>query len=63
MYLHILKMVIIIFMSFFFSSGNMVLRVPVLYGEVDFIEESAVTIILKQVKDTSKEQVCDDYAR
>lgn len=45
------------------NSGNMVLRVPVLYGEVEFVKESAVTILLEAVKNSAKESSQDDYAR
>jgi len=45
------------------SSGNIVLRVPILYGEVEFVDESAVTTLFKCVKDASKVTVQDHYAR
>lgn len=45
------------------DQGNMVLRVPILYGEVEFVKESAVTILLESVKNSSKESKQDDYAR
>lgn len=45
------------------SSGNLVLRVPILYGEVEFVDESAVTTIFKCVKDSTKATAQDHYAR
>lgn len=44
-------------------SGNIALRVPILYGQVEYIEESAVTVMLKPTLDHSKQQVIDDYQR
>ena len=41
----------------------MVLRVPILYGEVEFVKESAVTILLEAVKNDTQESRQDDYAR
>lgn len=45
------------------DKGNMVLRVPILYGEVEFVKESAVTILLESVKNSAKDSNQDDYAR
>ena len=39
------------------------LRVPILYGELEFVSESAVTFIFNAVKDSSKESIQDHYAR
>ncbi|BFZ15005.1 hypothetical protein BsWGS_18043 [Bradybaena similaris] len=36
------------------SPGNLVLRVPVLYGPVETLDESAVTVLFSKVKDVSK---------
>ncbi|GFR91983.1 methionine adenosyltransferase 2 subunit beta-like [Elysia marginata] len=36
------------------NPDNIVFRVPVLYGEVERLDESAVTILFSKVKDTSK---------
>ena len=44
-------------------SDNIVLRVPVLYGEVEFESESAVTYLINQVKATDKNQSLDNYSR
>ena len=30
---------------------NIVLRIPVLYGDVEYLEESAVTVLFKNLKD------------
>ena len=32
-------------------SDNIVLRIPILYGDVEYLEESAVTVLLKSLKD------------
>ena len=32
-------------------TGNMVLRIPVLYGDVEYLEESAVTVLFKKLKE------------
>jgi len=45
------------------SAGNMILRVPILYGDVEYVKESAVTILYEAVKDSSKESQQDDYQR
>ncbi len=42
-------------------SGLAVLRVPVLYGPVESLDESAVTILFKAVQDTSKPAKMSDY--
>ncbi|RUS89271.1 hypothetical protein EGW08_002945 [Elysia chlorotica] len=36
------------------NSGNIVFRVPVLYGNVERLDESAVTVLFSKVKDPSK---------
>ncbi|GFN78048.1 methionine adenosyltransferase 2 subunit beta [Plakobranchus ocellatus] len=36
------------------NSGNIVFRVPVLYGQVERLDESAVTVLFTKVKDPSK---------
>lgn len=36
------------------NPGNIVFRVPVLYGPVERLDESAVTVLFSKVKDTSK---------
>lgn len=38
---------------YFAIPGNGVLRVPILYGEVETLKESAVTVLFSKVKDTS----------
>jgi len=35
-------------------SGNLVLRVPVLYGPVEYLAESAVTVLLNSLLQTDK---------
>lgn len=37
------------------------LRVPILFGEVESLEESAVTILFQNLQDTSKEHVLSHY--
>ena len=44
-------------------AGNLVLRVPILYGELEYVSESAVTFIFNTVKDSPKESIQDHYAR
>lgn len=44
-------------------AGNAVLRVPILYGPVEFTSESAVTILYDKVKDTSKPCIMDHRQR
>ena len=39
----------------------MVLRVPVLYGDVEDLDESAVTTIFDKVKQTTKDCLLSDY--
>ena len=43
--------------------GNAVLRIPVLYGEVEQLGESAVTTLFTAVMDTSKSSKHSDYER
>lgn len=38
---------------YFVIPDNGVLRVPILYGEVETLKESAVTVLFSKVKDTS----------
>ena len=45
------------------SPGNAVLRVPILYGHVKTLDESAVTVLFNKVKDNSKNCVMSDYER
>ena len=45
------------------GSGNAVLRVPVLYGDVEKVDESAVTVLLNAVLDTSKRAQVLDYEK
>ena len=40
---------------------NIVLRIPVLYGDVEYLGESAVTVLLQALKDKSKEGQISDY--
>ncbi|KAK0059631.1 methionine adenosyltransferase 2 subunit beta [Biomphalaria pfeifferi] len=37
-----------------YSSGNIIFRVPVLYGSVERLDESAVTVLFDKVKDSSQ---------
>ncbi|XP_060575004.1 methionine adenosyltransferase 2 subunit beta-like isoform X2 [Ruditapes philippinarum] len=41
------------------NSGYGVLRVPVLYGEIEKLSESAVTVLFSKVKDTSTKSLID----
>lgn len=45
------------------SSANAVLRVPILYGQVETLDESAVTVLFPKVKDTATTCVMSDYER
>ncbi|CAH1778051.1 unnamed protein product [Owenia fusiformis] len=45
------------------SADNIVLRVPILYGTIESLSESAVTILFKQVRDTSTPCKMDDLLR
>ena len=38
-----------------------ILRVPILYGDVESLDESAVTVLFKSVRDVSKEAKMSDY--
>lgn len=44
-------------------SEHAVLRVPILYGEVEYLGESAVTTLFSAVKDSTKETSVSDYQR
>lgn len=45
------------------SADNSVLRVPILYGEVEYLGESAVTVLFEKVKVTDSQCVMSDYER
>lgn len=45
------------------EKGNLVLRVPILYGQVEKLDESAVTVLFSKVKDTTAPCVMSDYER
>ncbi|KAK3597691.1 hypothetical protein CHS0354_040066 [Potamilus streckersoni] len=45
------------------SQDNGVLRVPILYGEVENLSESAVTVLFDKVKDTTQHCIMSDYER
>ncbi len=36
-------------------SGNLILRVPILYGPLEFLDESAVTTLFRAVQDVGKD--------
>ena len=42
---------------------NGILRLPILYSEVKFLEECAITVLFLGVNDTSKTCVMSDYER
>lgn len=44
----------------FYLLDNAVLRVPVLYGSIEALNESAVTCLFAKVKDTSTKAAMDD---
>ena len=46
-----------------FPLENSVLRVPILYGNIEQLDESAVTVLFEKVKDTSKTCTMSDYER
>ena len=50
-----------IILACFFNllTGNGVLRVPILYGEIEKLPESAVTVLFSKVKDTSTKSLMD----
>jgi S-adenosylmethionine synthetase len=39
----------------------LILRLPVLYGNVESLDESSVTVLLKAVRDSSKQSKMSDY--
>lgn len=45
------------------KKDNSVLRVPILYGDVESLQESAVTVLFDKVKVTSQKCVMSDYER
>ncbi|PSN53758.1 Methionine adenosyltransferase 2 subunit beta [Blattella germanica] len=45
------------------NKGNLVLRVPVLYGPVEFLAESAVTVLLESLLNTAKPCKLSHYER
>lgn len=45
------------------SPANCVLRVPILYGMVETLDESAVTVLFSKVKDASKSAMMNHYER
>ncbi|XP_067663091.1 methionine adenosyltransferase 2 subunit beta-like [Haliotis asinina] len=45
------------------SKDNGVLRVPILYGEVEYLGECSVTLLFEKVRDTTKTCVMSDYER
>ncbi|XP_059153128.1 methionine adenosyltransferase 2 subunit beta-like [Physella acuta] len=45
------------------NPGNVVLRVPVLYGAVETLDESAVTVLFSKVKDPSRPAEMNHYER
>ncbi|KAK7097521.1 methionine adenosyltransferase 2 subunit beta-like isoform X2 [Littorina saxatilis] len=45
------------------GKDNAVLRVPILYGHVEKLDESAVTVLFPKVKNTSETCVMSDYER
>lgn len=46
-----------------FVTENAVLRVPILYGPVEYLGESAVTVLFEKVKDCTKTCVMDHRQR
>ena len=44
-------------------SGNMILRVPILYGDVESLDESAVTILFHKVQDSGTKCMMSHYER
>ncbi|KAH3830065.1 methionine adenosyltransferase 2 subunit beta-like [Dreissena polymorpha] len=43
--------------------GNSVLRVPILYGEIESLDESAITVLFSKVKDTGHQAPMCNYQR
>lgn len=43
------------------NTGNVILRVPVLYGEIEDINESAVTCLFTTVMNTNETRSMSDY--
>ena len=45
-------------------SDSAIIRVPVLYGQVEYLKESAVTVLADALLDTSKQaKMCDHQLR
>ena len=42
---------------------NMVLRIPLLYGDVEYLDESAVTTLFQKVKNTKEKCLMSAYER
>ena len=68
----VLRMLLVIIIFFFnllnmyiivIIAENAVLRVPILYGDIEKLDESAVTVLFPKVQDTSKDCVMSDYER
>ena len=51
------------FSRMFISAGSLVLRVPILYGPVERVDESAVTCLLTAVQATDKPTKVSHYER
>ncbi|XP_071127491.1 methionine adenosyltransferase 2 subunit beta-like isoform X1 [Mytilus edulis] len=45
------------------SQDNSILRVPILYGDIEYLDESAVTTLFQKVTDSSKPCPMSDYER
>ncbi|XP_076071391.1 methionine adenosyltransferase 2 subunit beta-like isoform X2 [Mytilus galloprovincialis] len=45
------------------SRDNSILRVPILYGDIEYLDESAVTTLFQKVTDSSKPCPMSDYER
>ncbi|ELU01859.1 hypothetical protein CAPTEDRAFT_100199 [Capitella teleta] len=43
--------------------GNLILRVPILYGDIESFGESAITYMFPMVKDSTKEFLVSDYEK
>lgn len=47
--------------DFALKNNHIVLRIPVLYGDVEYLDESAVTTLLKKIKDNSSNAIISNF--
>lgn len=59
--LEVLMEILHLMSTFLFMIGAVILRLPLLYGSIERLNESAATYLLHQLQDTSKAQELCDY--